>query len=36
LRRDHAAQSWITDSRFARLPELFERLNADPERIFWQ
>ncbi len=35
-RRDHAAQGWITDSRFARLPELFERLNADPDRIFWQ
>ena len=35
-RRDHGAHGWITDSRFARLPELFERLNSDPDRIFWQ
>jgi hypothetical protein len=35
-RRDHAAQGWITDRRFARLPDLFERLNSDPDRIFWQ
>ncbi len=36
FRRDHAAQRWIIDSRFARLPALFERLNNDPDRIFWQ
>lgn len=35
-RKDHAAQGWITDSRFARLSELFERLNSDPDRVFWQ
>lgn len=36
FRRDHIAGRWITDSRFARLPDLFERLNSDPDRIFWQ
>ena len=36
LRRDHAAQAWRQDSRFARLAELFTRLNTDPERLFWQ
>lgn len=36
FRRDHAVGGWITDSRFARLDELFERLNRDPDRIFWQ
>jgi hypothetical protein len=36
FRRDHAGARWIADSRFARLPELFERLNSDPDRMFWQ
>ena len=36
FRRDHAAQRWIADRRFARLPDLFERLNTDPDRVFWQ
>lgn len=35
-RKDHAEQGWITDRRFARLPELFDRLNNDPDRTFWQ
>ncbi|MCJ2185678.1 DUF3024 domain-containing protein [Novosphingobium beihaiensis] len=35
-RRDHAAQCWIEDGRFARLGELLMRLNADPARQFWQ
>lgn len=35
-RKDHGADMWHVDSRFARLPELFERLNTDPDRLFWQ
>jgi hypothetical protein len=34
--KDHRGNAWVRDSRFARLPELFDRLNADPERLFWQ
>jgi hypothetical protein len=33
--RDHAAQCWREDGRFARLGELLMRLNADPARVFW-
>ena len=36
LRKDHDAGCWLEDSRFARLPELFNRLNADPQKLFWQ
>ena len=36
LRRDHGAQAWIADSCFARLSDLLARLNADPQRTFWQ
>jgi len=36
LRKDHANGSWIVDSNFDRLPELFDRLNADPDKRFWQ
>ena len=36
FRRDHKARCWIEESRYARLPELFARLNADPLRLFWQ
>lgn len=35
-RRDHAAQCWIEDGRFARLGELLNRLGSDPARVFWQ
>ena len=35
-RRDHRGECWIEDGRFARLPELFDRLNADPQKLFWQ
>ncbi len=35
MRRDHDAATWVLDSAFARLAELFERLNGDPDRIFW-
>ncbi len=36
FRRDHKAGCWIQDSRFARLNELLLRINADPQRLFWQ
>ncbi|MDE8652223.1 hypothetical protein [Novosphingobium album (ex Liu et al. 2023)] len=36
LRRDHAAQCWIEDGRFARLGELLLRINTDPMKLFWQ
>lgn len=36
LRKDHAAGNWVTDSSFARLAELFCRLNSDPQKLFWQ
>ncbi len=35
-RKDHSAECWVEDSRFARLSDLFARLNADPQRQFWQ
>lgn len=36
LRKDHAADCWVEDSRFARLADLFDRLNSDPLKLFWQ
>ena len=36
LRKDHAAGSWVEDSRYARLPELLLRINHDPQKSFWQ
>jgi len=36
LRRDHRAQAWVEDSAFARISDLLARLNADPQRNFWQ
>jgi len=36
LRKDHDNGCWLEDSRYARLPELFIRLNADPQKLFWQ
>lgn len=36
MRKDHKAGCWIEDSRFARLAELFIRLNTDPQKLFWQ
>jgi hypothetical protein len=35
-RKDHRTGIWVRDGRFARLPELFDRLNTDPDRLFWQ
>lgn len=36
LRKDHKADCWVEDSRYARLGELLMRLNADPQKVFWQ
>jgi hypothetical protein len=36
FRKDHGAGSWLLDGDHKRLGEALERLNADPERIFWQ
>ncbi|WP_177198538.1 hypothetical protein [Novosphingobium sp. CF614] len=36
LRKDHKADCWIEDSRYARLGELLMRLNGDPQKVFWQ
>lgn len=36
LRKDHRLDCWIEDSRHPRLVELFDRLNADPQKLFWQ
>lgn len=35
-RKDHGTGDWITDSEFSRLSDLLARLNADPDRLFWQ
>ncbi len=35
-RKDHAQNLWECDSTYGQLRDLLERLNADPERIFWQ
>lgn len=35
-RKDHAQGQWLLDSAHTALPALLERLNCDPERIFWQ
>jgi hypothetical protein len=35
-RKDHAAGNWLLDGDHKRLLDALERLNADPERIFWQ
>lgn len=36
FRKDHKSARWELDSIHARLIELLEQLNADPERKFWQ
>jgi len=36
FRRDHTKGLWQLDSIHERLPLALERLNADPERRFWQ
>jgi len=36
FRKDHATGLWQLDTTHERLPSALERLNADPERTFWQ
>jgi hypothetical protein len=36
LGRDHGGGRWIADASFARLADLLNRLNHDPDRKFWQ
>jgi hypothetical protein len=36
FRKDHDKGLWQLDSTHERLPAALERLNADPERGFWQ
>ena len=36
MRMVHSTGCWVDDSHYARLSELFLRLNADAERLFWQ
>lgn len=36
FRKDHKKDLWQLDSTHDRLPTALERLNADPERTFWQ
>ena len=35
-RKEHASGKWLLDSSFPRLTELVARVNADPDRQFWQ
>ena len=36
FRKDHRTESWLLDGDHQRLNDALQRLNADPERIFWQ
>lgn len=36
FRKDHASGQWLLDTVFQGLADLLKRLNADPERLFWQ
>jgi hypothetical protein len=36
FRKDHDSETWELDSTYERLIELLDRLNVDPERLFWQ
>lgn len=36
FRKNHQLESWELHSRHARLADLLDQLNADPERTFWQ
>lgn len=35
-RKDHGSGRWVLDGLHAALSTLLERLNSDPDRIFWQ
>jgi hypothetical protein len=36
FRKDHGAGNWLIDGDYDRLTDALQRLNADPERNFWQ
>jgi len=36
FRKDHAVGNWLLDGDHPRLIDALQRLNADPERVFWQ
>jgi hypothetical protein len=36
FRKDHQSGTWEHHSDYARLIDLLEKLNVDPERKFWQ
>ena len=36
FRKDHKRGIWELHSTYRRLTELLDKLNADPERTFWQ
>ncbi len=36
FRKDHSTGTWVLDGDHERLVETLERLNKDPERLFWQ
>lgn len=36
FRKDHKQAIWELENTYSRLDELLDRLNADPERKFWQ
>jgi hypothetical protein len=36
FRKDHGKDLWLLESTHERLPTALERLNVDPDRIFWQ
>ena len=36
FRKDHATNAWELHSTYGRLHDVLNRLNADPERTFWQ
>ena len=36
FRKDHANGSWELDGDHERLVDSLQRVNADPERVFWQ
>jgi len=36
FRKDHKRRAWELHSTYDRLGDLLDKLNADPERAFWQ
>ena len=36
FRKNHVSGTWAAEGDYTRLVEVLQRLNADPERVFWQ